>query len=712
MGAAWPVPSVVAVLRADRVYAVRSSSLVEDGRERSFAGQFVTRLGVPGEPGAIGRAVTEVLGSADTPTVTAYRGGSRGDTAGMAVIVQEQVAALRAGVAFSRNPVTGLDEVVVESVAGFADRLMAGTATPERWVFRWGAFTTRPPEGDEALHESVARGARAVAAAYGDPVDVEWAWDGSNLWWLQVRPITGLDAVTVYSRRIAKEVLPGVISPLTWSVNVPVVNRAWVAILDRLVGPTGLDPSTLARRFGGRAYFDMTALGRVFEVAGMPRDSLEQLLGLDEGPEQPAMRPGLGASFRLLPRLAVAGWGILRYPRRAQHDLDALLADAAADRPTGHVEDAALSAAIGRALERSERAAHANIVVPILAAAAAGRARRAMASAGVDPDRVDPTAGVPGAGDHDPDRGLDSLRGALAALDPGILAGLASRTWDDVEGDPTLTKVVEAVEDYLGRFGAQSDRTTDLTAVPWREDPMRVVAMASSARGERRAVAVREAAPTATRRLVRQVERAGRLQVLREAVSQAYTAIYMDLRPLLLEAGRRLAERGFLDDAGDVVLLELDEVLVGLAGTAPDREAIVSRASELAEAEGYRVPDLIVGDDFVPVPVADGTTEFRGVGSSKGRVRGPVQVVRDPTAVGELPVGVVVVVPHSDVSWTPLFARASAVVSESGGMLSHSSIVAREFGIPCVVSAEGACDLGDGTQVVVDGYEGVVTVVG
>jgi pyruvate,water dikinase len=68
-------------------------------------------------------------------------------------------------------------------------------------------------------------------------------------------------------------------------------------------------------------------------------------------------------------------------------------------------------------------------------------------------------------------------------------------------------------------------------------------------------------------------------------------------------------------------------------------------------------------------------------------------------------------VPHSDVSWTPLFARAGAIVAEAGGMLSHSSIVAREFGIPCVVSAAGACDLPDGTEVVVDGYEGVVTVV-
>jgi len=72
--------------------------------------------------------------------------------------------------------------------------------------------------------------------------------------------------------------------------------------------------------------------------------------------------------------------------------------------------------------------------------------------------------------------------------------------------------------------------------------------------------------------------------------------------------------------------------------------------------------------------------------------------------------GDVLVIPYSDVGWTPLFTRAGAVVAESGGLLSHSSIVAREYGIPAVVSVQGACQLKDGTLVTVDGYRGEITV--
>jgi len=72
--------------------------------------------------------------------------------------------------------------------------------------------------------------------------------------------------------------------------------------------------------------------------------------------------------------------------------------------------------------------------------------------------------------------------------------------------------------------------------------------------------------------------------------------------------------------------------------------------------------------------------------------------------------GDVLVIPYSDVSWTPLFTKAGAVIAESGGILSHSSIIAREYGIPAVVSVPGACQIADGTLVTVDGYRGEILV--
>jgi pyruvate,water dikinase len=70
--------------------------------------------------------------------------------------------------------------------------------------------------------------------------------------------------------------------------------------------------------------------------------------------------------------------------------------------------------------------------------------------------------------------------------------------------------------------------------------------------------------------------------------------------------------------------------------------------------------------------------------------------------------GRILVIPFSDVGWTPLLVRAGAIVSESGGILSHASIIARELSIPAITSVDHACNLKDGTKAKIDGYNGTL----
>ena len=314
----------------------------------------------------------------------------------VAIVIQEMVDATAAGVAFSRNPLTGLDEVVVEAVPGRGDALVGEGVTPDRWVRRWGAFTESPdaPRVDAAVIEQVARETSRLAAASGHPVDLEWAHDGTTLWWLQARPMTGLDGLRVYSNRIAREVLPGVIKPLVWSVNVPIVNAAWIDLLEELVGPLDVRPEDLARSFGHRAYFDMTTLGDVFAALGMPRDALELLLGLPKGPEAPRFRP-TPATYRHMPRLATAAVRSLRRGRWARREVAELQhaygAIAAIDPRT--LDEPGLLARVDALTAITRRAAYANIVVPILMLAYGRALERQLAAAGIDPHAADPTAG-------------------------------------------------------------------------------------------------------------------------------------------------------------------------------------------------------------------------------------------------------------------------------------------------------------------------------
>ena len=140
-------------------------------------------------------------------------------------------------------------------------------------------------------------------------------------------------------------------------------------------------------------------------------------------------------------------------------------------------------------------------------------------------------------------------------------------------------------------------------------------------------------------------------------------------------------------------------------------DAISRRKKELEAAASVVLPDLIFGDR---VPSAPDSSEekdvLRGLATARGIYEGPARVIRSVTDCEDMEDGDVLVVPFSDVAWTPLFARAGAIVAEAGGILSHSSIVARESGVPAVVSVSSACSRLPGKRVRVDGYDGTVTV--
>jgi phosphoenolpyruvate synthase/pyruvate phosphate dikinase len=170
--------------------AVRSSASGEDAGERSAAGQFETLLHVT--QAQLPAAVEQVRRSATSARAQAY-----GADAQMAVVIQQQVRATRAGVAFSRDPVTGADEVVIEAVFGYGDALVSGEAAPDRYrvaadeaVRARIAALLRTLRDDEAVE--VARHIRRAERLFETPVDVEFCFEGATLWLVQCRPITTL----------------------------------------------------------------------------------------------------------------------------------------------------------------------------------------------------------------------------------------------------------------------------------------------------------------------------------------------------------------------------------------------------------------------------------------------------------------------------------------------------------------------------------------
>ncbi len=662
--------------------------------------------------------------SDDVPrAVSPFRGGAMGDV--LADVSAPTPRRLVSGYAFSRNPVTGLDEVVVEVVAGPASERTREELIPERWVYRWGDWVERPLEPllDERVVRSIVGETRGLEAGHRHPIDVQWSWDGASVRWLEARPIAGLDGVRVYSNRIAREVLPGLIKPLVWSVNVPVVNRAWISLFEELVGPTDLTPEQLARQFGYRAYFDMAAIGRIFEILGMPRESLELLLGLPRGSEPPRFRPSVG-TLRHVPRMLAAGARLASYGPRVRGELKVLAEDYARLERIDVVslDEQGLLAYVDELMAVTERAAYANIVTPSLMNLYAKLLERTLSRAGLDPRTIDPAADRADRVAFDPLPALDELGALLDALDPDDLAALEADGASALAAREGLAELRASVDAFLERFGHLAASGNDFSSPPWREDPDGVVRMILDHRG-RRATRSDEGSwetiaaglPALERPLARTLwVRAGAYRVYREAVSFRYTRGYALFRPAFLELGRRLADRGTFAAPDDVFFLTLDELRAVVASGAaahPFHDTVARRRAEMAEAETLELPEIVFGDDFVPGRPLQAAGLLRGTPTSRGHHRGTARVVRSADDFPVVQPGDIIVIPYSDVAWTPLFARAGAVVAESGGLLSHSSIVAREHGIPCVVSLHGACArIPDRSTVAVDGYTGVVTI--
>jgi pyruvate,water dikinase len=708
------------LIDSSRPYAVRSAANLEDGEQVSFAGQFSSFLNNRGLA-QLTKAVEKTYASTEAYGARSYmaKTGVEHKHLRMSVIIQEMITPKLAGVAFSKNPITGLDEVIIEAVEGPDASLVQSGATPHRWVHKWGKWITIPEQSmvEATVMDELVEETRRLADLYGEPVDLEWIFDGQSIHWIQVRPITRLGQFNIYSNRIAREVLPGIIKPLVWSVNIPSVNGAWTDLFAELIGPNDIDADSLAKAFYNRAYFNMAVIGEIFTTLGMPEESLELLMGFEGGEEKPRFRPG-ARTIRYLPRMLRFLVNKLRFARHVEAFLPAIKADYAVFDVEGvsDLEDRQLTAAIDRLNKLYRKIAYFNIVTPLLAMVYDMVFRRQLARRSMQPEDFDLMHGVEELSEYDPNIHLAELHHAYKALDEGIRTEIQDGDFVTVSQLPGLDQFKKSVEDFIAQFGHLSDSGNDLSSVPWRENKDLVLQLiiGFEDQADRSAKARwQDLRPSFPRGLAfgYAFRKARQFRLLREAVSSTYTYGYGLFRVYFLEIGRRLADRSLILTEEDVFYLYQDEALEALANGAAGSitEKVSERRSTIELTRDVILPETVYGDRPPPVETFEaGAEKLSGIPTSRGYYSGPVKVVTSLEEFDRLEKGDVLVIPFSDVAWTPLFAKAGAIVAESGGILSHSSIVAREYDLPAVVSVDGACRIPDGQWVTVDGIAGEV----
>jgi len=297
---------------------------------------------------------------------------------------------------------------------------------------------------------------------------------------------------------------------------------------------------------------------------------------------------------------------------------------------------------------------------------------------------------------------------------------------------------VAQLDDFLAEHGHMGQGFDDLANPSWQEEPSILLAeigrrLAGSpgdaeARRARLAAEADELAAAVRDRLADRLDERERFEAVL-ALSREIGPLteghnyWIDrmaqarIRALAMGIGARLAAAGCFDAPDDVLFLHRPEIRE-LIERPVDRRALVADRRALHARQATRKPPAFLGaprrisepDRFDGAPrVSDEAGVLLGTGASAGIVRGPARVTLSPADFGRIRAGDVIVCPSSNPSWVPVFTNAAGLVTNTGGILSHAAVVAREFGLPAVVGVSDATTrIADGREVEIDGTTGSV----
>lgn len=740
--------------------AVRSSATAEDAADTSFAGQQETILGVRGGD-ALLDAIERCWRSLFTARAVAYRAKQNidGDALAMAVVVQKLVPAEAAGVLFTRDP---LDlegrRMLAESAWGLGEVVVSGRVQPDRFALdhdtgtvlsrTLGSKAVRVIGGAEehvpanlqrqfsltdAALADLAELGRKVEAFYGDARDIEWAYADGRFALLQARPITVAGAAereqvrraviadlrakaapkgTAWVRYNLSEVLPEP-TPMTW------------AVVQRLLAADG-GFGAMNRDLGARPDPALGSLSAFDLVAGRPMANLARLPRMQFS--RPPFEYPLG-EYKRNPRKALDPKPVLNPLAGTGCVLGVLTLPGTILNISRLMSTTKrLSADFAQRFEQETAPAFARSVAQALVQRWSGCEPDALLlefHAWVDRTLVDfareslkatvfaDLAWSEVFGLLKPKLGEERARAAVGELSLGA-------------APPGGTNLAEAVRDlaggrlsragFLQQFGHRGTNEMELAQPRWSEAPQELDKLVRGAGSRSRPAPAVEVSVVAAEaklsgplrdQLATSVSRLRAFLGLREAGKHYLLMGYAVIRRILVELDHRFGLNGgifFLTPS------DLPDLLKGKDLSATITAARKRRQTELS----LEVPPVLFSDDLDaigrPLPAPESGDKLEGVALSAGVAEGPALVLTEPTAAPPEG-GYVLVCPSTDPAWVPLFVHAKALVMETGGVLSHGAIVAREFGLPAVAGLPGATQqIKTGQLLRVDGARGTVTI--
>ena len=730
---------------------MRSSAVSEDGHSASFAGQFESYLHLHSLE-EVKSAIVKCIDAAGAERVKSYTGSLMSDAdLRISVILQNMVDAKVAGVVFSVNPVNNRrDKIMVNAVAGHGEDLVSGKKDAFHYeIFRSGSNLGKEAEKnnhliDKTILGQIVEGAKKAESFYNAPVDMEWAIDGSGVVnWLQVRPVTALsevhfnelDTIKGESRDIwtlgnIGEMMPGVATPLTYSVCAEAIDYGMVLLAQRGGAFRMRDRSgpRYIQMFYNRLFINMSNMmdypKRIW--LNKPEDVQFALSGKIFGGLTAV--PDVSFPVRFLNFIRQMSTTL-----RAGKYLEQLRSLEAGFR----IDISVPQAELHNKLEEGRLQLGIGFGHHLMASAQSGTMYSAFMRIMTGDKRK------PGAADH-------HIATMLLLDIPEIESADAVKTLErfaktirshkefcemftrstsagalELLKNNSPEEIREQFRLFLERHGHRCVRETELREKTWAEKPSQLIQILQTRvkAGEVKHVAhdtkkeithaLSKLRPV-TRIILRSMIPTARKAVARREITKALSIKMVDaIRRGYNALALKLVSEQLLDDPDQVYFLTQEE----LGRLISDQDAgwkvkAARRRELLADTDKLVFEEISFG---IPEPLEEEQSfelkegQLAGIPVSSGVVEATVRIIHTLEDAEQLKEGEIMVASFTDIGWTPYFSIISGLITEIGSPLSHGAVVAREYGIPAVVAAKGAKKfLNTGEKIRLDGEHGLI----
>ncbi len=781
--------------KKDTFFAVRSSGIEEDGLERSYAGQFETKLFIPYSE--LGNAVKEIWLSAYSERIKTYRQTtSLSQIGNIAVIIQEMINAETAGVAFGINPLNNRkDEKVINAVFGLGDGLVSGLLDADQYIIsasgiekliaektekvvfdkmslKGTVVEKNPPHNininalNDAQINEVADVLSVLFRHYKHPQDIEFAFFKNKLYLLQSRPVTALQTnendtqKVIWDNSNIIESYPTTTLPLTYAFIIKMyeaVYRQLSAVLGISSKKINAHKHVYANMLGllkGRVYYNLnswyTSLSLLPGYA-VNAEFMEKMMGVKEkfNFKNEEKKTGIADYWDIV----VAVFSILKnlitiegQRKKFQSYFNKVMANYERINfdDKNVVELMELYFKFEQTLVKKWKAP---LVNDFFAMVFFGLLQKQVIKYGFAEEENLHNDLISGSKDIITTEPID-LTLKIAALisknpeamqlfkleDPQVIAKELSKG--------QFSEINDAIRNYINLWGDRSVGELKLETITYKQNPENYLRVLKSyvirglvnnsyfdtslsevrTHAEKR---VRSNIKSVTKRLLFNfiLNKARNFVSNRENLRYQRTRGFGMVRMIYIAIGKKLEEAGILENGRDIIYLTIDEIsnaakpeknyrnYISLVG---ERKLEYELFDKIILPERLTTSDISAKDLVIP-PKTDqsefaGSLELKGIGCCAGVVRAKIVVVHSPDELNDLN-NSILVTSSTDPGWVTLFPTCSAILVERGSLLSHSAIVSRELGIPCIVGIKNLLQIvKTGMEVEMNGSTGIIKI--